>query len=224
VLERRPDVAAVFGLRFATAPAEFHVTHKNCPTPCVTNSGQTPLGGTRRMDEVQGSGRSTALPAPPAEDIELDTGFGGGLSAAARSRFEDSPEEMDRQEQYCQIDITAQGILDATIHRYGAGERSEYATRASLVWCWRICSYCFAGVGVLAVGRTRRGRCCSCSSCSAAVLPSPVQRRGWLSAGRAGAILSPCNGVSFLAGTIMHFASRVGIRLPGALHDVVASR
>jgi hypothetical protein len=49
-----------------------------------------------------------------------------------------------------------------------------------------------------------------------------VKRRGWAFAARvvpAHILYHLCNGVSFVAGTIVYLAARFGIRLPGALPE-----
>ena len=235
VLEREPDVAAVFGA-YDLHPAEpnFMSQYKNLSHACVHEKGNPEantfwagLGAVRASAFRHVGGFDERLPRPTVEDIELGYRLRrAGYRLRLDPRFRGKHLKKWTVRSSIAIDIRARGIpWTQLIHRYG-GLADDLNTRHELrlsvvlayVLLFALLAMPFApatGVGALA------------ALAGLIVLNAPyygwfVKHRGLGFAARvvpAHVLYHLCNGVSFAVGTTVHLATRFGIRLPGALPE-----
>jgi len=233
VLERESDVAGVFGA-YDLDPGErnFMSQYKNLSHACVHELGNPEartfwagLGAVRTRVFREVGGFDERFAKPSVEDIDL-----GYRIRIAGHRLRLDPRFRGKHLKKWTIwgsiviDVTARGIpWTQLIHRYG-GLANDLNTRHELRWSVVLAYLAVAAAaavpflplaGVLAV------------ACIAAMVLLNLQyyrwfvdRRGWWFAVRvvpAHLLYHLCNGVSFVAGTAAHLATRLGIRLPGAL-------
>jgi GT2 family glycosyltransferase len=233
VLDAEPDVAAVFGA-YDLAPAEpnFMSQYKNLSHACVHELGNREagtfwagLGAVRTQVFRDIGGFDERFSKPSAEDIDLGyrirrAGHRIRLDPAFRGKH------LKKWTVWSSvvIDITARGIpWTQLIHRYG-GLANDLNTRHELRWSV-VLAY-LSVLALLAVPFLPLAGLVSFASVAAIVLLSSryyrwfLDRRGGWFAARvvpAHVLYHLCNGVSFAAGTTLHLAARLGIRLPGSL-------
>jgi GT2 family glycosyltransferase len=233
VLEREPDVAAAFGA-YDLQPAQpnFMSQYKNLSHACVHELGNPEantfwagLGVVRTSVFREVGGFDERFRRPTTEDIELGYRIRlAGYRLRLDSRFHGKHLKKWTVKSSIRIDIGARGIpWTQLIHRYGA-LANDLNTRhelrwsvvlsyllllllpAAIVWPWAGLGSAIALMAIILLNRSYYAWF--------------LQRRGWLFTARvvpAHILYHLCNGVSFVAGTFMHVASRMGIRLPGAL-------
>jgi GT2 family glycosyltransferase len=233
VLEREPEVAAAFGA-YDLQPAQpnFMSQYKNLSHACVHELGNPEantfwagLGVVRTSVFREVGGFDERFRRPTAEDIELGYRIRrAGHRLRLDPRFRGKHLKKWTVKSSILIDIGARGIpWTQLIHRYGA-LANDLNTRhelrwsvvlsyllilllpAAIVWPWAGLGAVIALLAIVLLNRSYYAWF--------------LQRRGWLFTARvvpAHILYHLCNGVSFFAGTFMHMASRMGIRLPGAL-------
>ena len=235
VLAREPDVAGVFGA-YDLHPAQpnFMSQYKNLSHACVHELGNPEartfwagLGAVRASVFREVGGFDERFRRPTAEDIELGYRIRrAGYRLRLDPRFRGKHLKKWTVKSSIVIDITARGIpWTQLIHRYGAlanDLNTRHELRWSVVlayllllllpvsffWPWAGVGAALALFGIIFLSRTYYAWF--------------LQRRGWWFTARvvpAHILYHLCNGVSFAAGTLLHFATRAGIHLPGALPD-----
>jgi GT2 family glycosyltransferase len=233
VLEREPEVAAVFGA-YDLAPAEtnFMSQYRNLAHAYVHETGRRDaatfwagLGAMRARVFREVGGFDERFGAPSVEDIDL-----GYRVTGAGYRIRLAPEFRGRHLKRwtvwssVRIDIRSRGIpWTQLIHRFGAlanDLNTSVALRLSVV-----ASYAF----VLALAAAVRWPASAIVAVAAlagllilnrAYYAWFVRQRGLWFALRvvpAHILHHLCNGISFIAGTALHALQRVGIALPGSL-------
>lgn len=233
VLERNPDVAGVFGAYTRTPPASnFMSQFKNLSHTYVHEVGNPEartfwagLGAVRSDAFRSVGGYDERFTRPSVEDIDL----GYRLTLAGyRLRLDPSIRgtHLKRWTLWSCImtDIRARGIpWTQLIHRFKALSNdlnTSIALRLSVLasygfagsilvapftaWAWPM-----AGVSVFAL-----------LTLNAAYYRWFVEQRGWafgIGVVTVHILHHICNGISFVAGTLLHLANAFGLGLPGAL-------
>jgi GT2 family glycosyltransferase len=233
VLEREPDVAAVFGA-YDLHPAQpnFMSQYKNLSHACVHELGNPEartfwagLGAVRTSVFREIGGFDERFHRPTAEDIELGYRIRqAGHRIRLDPRFRGKHLKKWTVRSSIVIDIGARGIpWTQLIHRYGA-LANDLNTRHELRWSV-VLAYLLVLLLPAAVVWPWAGVVAALVLMALIVLSREyyawfLQRRGWLFTARvvpAHILYHLCNGVSFAAGTIIHVGARLGFRLPGAL-------
>ena len=235
VLEAEPELGGVFGAYDLDPPEpNFMSQYKNLSHACVHEMGNPEagtfwagLGAVRTVAFRQVRGFDERFRRPSAEDIELGYRIRrAGYRLRLDPRWRGKHLKKWTVTSSIAIDITARGIpWTQLIHRYGA-LTNDLNTRHELRWSV-VLSYVlllsllatplFVWAAVIAV----------VALAALLTLNAPyyrwfVRRRGWGFSARvvpAHILYHLCNGVSFLAGTIVHLGSRIGIKLPGAIPE-----
>ena len=226
-------MAAVFGA-YDLSPAEpnFMSQYKNLSHACVHELGNAEAGTfwaglgavrTRVFREVGGFDERFAKPS--VEDIDLGYRIRqAGYRLRLDPRFRGKHLKKWTVRSSILIDIRSRGIpWTQLIHRYGA-LTNDLNTRHELRW-----SVVLAYVLVLALVATPWFPWAAIGAAASLlflILLSRVyygwflERRGlWFTARviPAHILCHLCNGVSFVAGTLLHFGARLGVQLPGVL-------
>ena len=236
VLAAEPDVAAVFGAYDRNPPEpNFMSQYKNLSHACVHEMGNPEagtfwagLGAVRAHVFREVGGFDERFPRPAAEDIELGYRIRrAGYRLRLDPRFRGRHLKKWTVRSSIVTDIQARGIpWTQLIHRYGA-LANDLNTRHELRWSV-VAAYLLA-ISVLAAVFLPWAWLLAAASLAALILLNRpyyawfVRHRGWMFAARvvpAHLLYHLCNGVSFVAGTLVHVSARLGVRLPGALPEV----
>jgi GT2 family glycosyltransferase len=235
VLEAEPELGGVFGAYDLEPPEpNFMSQYKNLSHACVHEMGNPEagtfwagLGAVRTVVFRQVRGFDERFRRPSAEDIELGYRIRrAGYRLRLDPRFRGKHLKKWTVVSSIVTDIRARGIpWTQLIHRYGA-LTNDLNTRHELRWSV-VLSYVLL-LSLLALPFFVPAAFVAALSLAALIFLNAsyygwfVKRRGWAFA----ALVVPshilyhlCNGVSFVAGTIVHLATRIGIKLPGALPE-----
>ena len=233
LLDREPDVAAVFGSYDLNPPElNFMSQYKNLSHACVHESGSPEaftfwagLGAMRTRVFRQVQGFDERFRRPSIEDIELGyrvrkQGHRIRLDPAFRGQH------LKRWSVWSSIvtEIRARGIpWTQLIHRYGAltnDLNTGHVHRLSVVLTYLFLATAVSGLfWPLALGL-------SAAAVAGLVLLNLgyyrwfVRHRGVafaIAVIPAHLLHHACNGVSFVMGTLLYLGARAGMRLPGAL-------
>jgi GT2 family glycosyltransferase len=233
VLEEEPDVGGVFGA-YDLTPAEpnFMSQYKNLSHACVHELGNPEagtfwagLGAVRANVFRRVSGFDERFPRPTAEDIELGYRIRrAGYRLRLDPRWRGKHLKKWTLKSSIAIDIGARGIpWTQLIHRYGAlanDLNTRHELRLSVVSAYVLL------LSVLAIPFLPWSGLVAVLALVALLLLNReyyawfVRHRGWAFTARvvpAHVLYHLCNGVSFVAGTGMYLAAKLGIQLPGAL-------
>ena len=233
VLEREPDVAAAFGAYDLTpSQPNFMSQYKNLSHACVHEQGNPEagtfwagLGAVRTSVFREVGGFDERFRRPTVEDIDLGYRIRrAGYRLRLDPKFRGKHLKKWTVKSSILIDIGARGIpWTQLIHRYGA-LANDLNTRHELRWSV-VLSYMLLLLLPAAIVWPWAGLGAALTVIAIVLLNWSyygwfLRRRGWLFTARvvpAHILYHLCNGVSFVAGTLIHTASRLGIRLPGAL-------
>src|SRR5689334_15395363 len=235
LLDKEPDVAGVFGA-YDLSPAEpnFMSQYKNLSHACLHELGNPEAGTfwaglgavrTRVFREVGGFDERFAKPS--VEDIDLGYRVRkAGYRLRLDPRFRGKHLKKWTVKSSILIDIRARGIpWTQLIHRYGA-LTNDLNTRHELRW-----SVVLAYVLVLALVATPWFPWAAIAAALSLLILILLSRGyyAWFLARRglwftarvipAHILYHLCNGVSFVAGTLLHIGTRLGLHLPGALPE-----
>jgi GT2 family glycosyltransferase len=233
LLEREPEVAAVFGA-YDHEPGEpnFMSQYKNLSHACVHESGNPEastfwagLGAVRTAAFRSVGGFDERFARPSVEDIDLGYRLRrAGYRLRLDPRFRGKHLKRWTVGNSIVTEIQARGIpWTQLIHRYGAlandlNTRTEL--RVSLVLSY-VLALSLAVTIVAPVAAFVAG-----AALAALIALNRdyymwfVRKRGWWFGARvvpAHVLHHLCNGVSFGIGTLAHLGARAGLRLPGAL-------
>jgi len=235
VLEAEPELGGVFGAYDLNPPEpNFMSQYKNLSHACVHELGNPEagtfwagLGAVRTGAFRQVGGFDERFRRPSVEDIDLGYRLRrAGYRLRLDPRFRGKHLKKWTMASSIVIDIAARGVpWTQLIHRYGA-LTNDLNTRHELRWSVLLAYVLLIAVLVMPFV-SWAGFIAMAALGALVVLNAPyyhwfVKRRGWAFAARvvpAHILYHLCNGVSFVAGTIIYLAARFGIRLPGALPE-----
>lgn len=233
VLEREPDVAAVFGA-YDLSPGEpnFMSQYKNLSHACVHELGNPEartfwagLGAVRTEVFRQVAGFDERFTRPTTEDIDLGYRIRRvGYRLRLDPRFRGKHLKKWSVKSSIMIDIAARGIpWTQLIYRYGA-LANDLNTRNELRWsvvlAYVVLLSLLAMVAVPLAGVIAPVALGLIVALNSEYYAWFLERRGWWFTTRvvpAHLLHHLCNGVAFAAGTLVHFGARLGFHLPGAL-------
>jgi GT2 family glycosyltransferase len=239
VLEREPDVAAAFGAYDLKPPQpNFMSQYKNLSHACVHELGNPEAGTfwaglgvvrTKVFREV--SGFDERFRRPSVEDIDLGYRIRrAGHRLRLDPRFRGTHLKKWTIKSSIVIDITARGIpWTQLIHRYGALSNdlnTRHELRWSVVLAYLLALSVVAMPFVLSVGLLSFA---ALAALAALIVLNRsyyqwfLKRKGWAFTARvvpAHILYHLCNGVSFVAGTLLHLGTRMGLDLPGSLPEM----
>jgi glycosyltransferase involved in cell wall biosynthesis len=235
VLEAEPDLAGVFGA-YDLEPAQpnFMSQYKNLSHACVHELGNPEagtfwagLGAVRTAAFRQVGGFDERFRRPSVEDIDLGYRLRrAGYRLRLDPRFRGKHLKTWTIRSSIVIDIASRGIpWTQLIHRYGAltnDLNTRHELRWSVVLAYVMLISVLASPFVFWAGLVAVAALAALIALNAPYYHWFVKRRGWAFAARvvpAHILYHLCNGVSFVAGTIVHVGTRFGIRLPGALPE-----
>jgi GT2 family glycosyltransferase len=235
VLEAEPELGGVFGAYDLEPPEpNFMSQYKNLSHACVHEMGNPEagtfwagLGAVRTAAFRKVGGFDERFRRPSAEDIELGYRIRrAGYRLRLDPRFRGKHLKKWTVTSSIVTDVQARGIpWTQLIHRHGA-LANDLNTRHELRWSV-VLSYVLV-LSLLAMPFFFAAGLVALVALAALVaLNAPyyrwfVKHRGWAFACRvvpAHILYHLCNGVSFVAGTIVHLGTRLGIRVPGALPE-----
>ncbi len=235
VLEAEPELGGVFGAYDLEPPEpNFMSQYKNLSHACVHEMGNPEagtfwagLGAVRTVAFRQVSGFDERFRRPSVEDIELGYRIRrAGYPLRLDPRFRGKHLKKWTLGSSIVTDIRARGIpWTQLIHRYGALTH-DLNTRHELRWSV-VLSYVLL-LSLLALPFLVSAAFVAALSLAALIVLNAsyyrwfLRRRGWAFTARvvpSHILYHLCNGVSFVAGTIVHLGTRIGIKLPGALPE-----
>lgn len=233
LLESDPDIAGVFGAYDLDPPEpNFMSQYKNLSHACVHERGNPEAGtfwaglGAIRTDVFrQVGGFDERFRRPSIEDIDL-----GYRVRRAGHRIRLDPrfrgQHLKRWTLWSSIvtDIRARGIpWTQLIHRYGAlanDLNTRFELRMSVILSYMLLAAILATPVWPMAGLVATGSLAALIAINWPYYAWFAEKRGWAFAARvvpAHVLYHLCNGVSFVAGTLIHASTRMGLRMPGAL-------